>query len=85
MHFLLLSCLGASLLTAVNYALTIECKVVFDRLNFTSVFSLFFAAFFVMNIEYPFEAASTMEFIQRYLYVAGVSASPEFAIFIMGV
>jgi hypothetical protein len=58
---------GASVLDAVDYAVSIECNIAFHGVAFTAASNLLFSAFYVLNIEYPVEEKATMEFIQQYM------------------
>ncbi|KAK7149155.1 hypothetical protein R3I94_008687 [Phoxinus phoxinus] len=61
--------LGDSILTSKKWMLCVEGKVVIQSVNpqddFTSALAVFFASFYIFNLEYQAEAASTLEFIQR--------------------
>ncbi|KAK9952664.1 hypothetical protein ABG768_018478 [Culter alburnus] len=60
-----------------KWMLCVEGKVVIQSVNpqddFTSALAVFFASFYIFNLEYQAEAASTLEFIQRFL----VRINPE--------
>uniref|UniRef100_A0A9J8DLI9 Uncharacterized protein n=1 Tax=Cyprinus carpio carpio TaxID=630221 RepID=A0A9J8DLI9_CYPCA len=61
--------LGESILGAKKWMLSIEGRVVLqlsDRSEFTSALAVLFASYYVFNMEYPAEAATTLEFIQRF-------------------
>ncbi|KAL6477755.1 hypothetical protein MHYP_G00135900 [Metynnis hypsauchen] len=60
--------LGESILRAKKWMLSIEGKVVLqlsDHSDFASALAVFFGSYYVFNIEYPAEAATSLEFIQR--------------------
>ncbi|RXN05325.1 hypothetical protein ROHU_033470 [Labeo rohita] len=62
--------LGESILGAEKWMLSIEGRVVLqlsDVSDFTSALAVLFGSYYVFNIEYPEEAATTLEFIQRRL------------------
>ncbi|XP_067283842.1 uncharacterized protein [Pseudorasbora parva] len=69
--------LGESVLVPKKWMLALEGKVVMEssdhQLDFTSALAVLFGSFYVFNIEYQEEAASTLEFIQRFL----VRINPE--------
>uniref|UniRef100_A0A672J7H0 Uncharacterized protein n=1 Tax=Salarias fasciatus TaxID=181472 RepID=A0A672J7H0_SALFA len=68
--------LGESILEAKKWMLSIEGKVVLqlsDHSDFTSALSVLFGSYYVFNIEYPEEAATSLEFIQRFF----VRINPE--------
>ncbi|KAL6490990.1 hypothetical protein MHYP_G00013350 [Metynnis hypsauchen] len=59
--------LGESILGAKKWMLSIEGKVVLqlsDHSDFASALAVFFGSYYVFNIEYPAEAATSLEFIQ---------------------
>ncbi|XP_068433920.1 uncharacterized protein [Clinocottus analis] len=59
--------LGNSILGAKKWMLSIEGRVVLqlrDRADFTSALAVLFGSYYVFNIEYPEEAATSLEFIQ---------------------
>jgi len=60
---------GDSILVPKKWMLALEGKVVIEsshlQLDFTSALAVLFGSFYVFNIEYQEEAASTLEFIQR--------------------
>ncbi|KAL6457325.1 hypothetical protein MHYP_G00342880 [Metynnis hypsauchen] len=59
---------GESILGAKKWMLSIEGKVVLqlsDHSDFASALAVFFGSYYVFNIEYPAEAATSLEFIQR--------------------
>uniref|UniRef100_A0A3B3QPE7 Uncharacterized protein n=1 Tax=Paramormyrops kingsleyae TaxID=1676925 RepID=A0A3B3QPE7_9TELE len=59
-----------------KWMLSIEGRVVLrmsDHSDFTSALAVLFGSFYVFNIEYPEEAATTLEFIQRFF----VRINPE--------
>ncbi|XDV33478.1 hypothetical protein PO909_003877 [Leuciscus waleckii] len=61
--------LGESILGAKKWMLSIEGRVVLqlsDCSEFTSALAVLFASYYVFNMEYPEEAATTLEFIQRF-------------------
>lgn len=64
-----MSVLGESLLTTKKWMLALEGNVVIEpdplQVDFTSAIAVLFASFYVFNIEYQEDAASTLEFIQR--------------------
>ena len=53
------------LLSCDNFLLVINQVFVGRASSFLSAFSTLFAAYFVLNIEYPAEASATMEFVQK--------------------
>ncbi|KAL1006771.1 hypothetical protein UPYG_G00076820 [Umbra pygmaea] len=61
--------LGDSILESKKWMLSIEGKVLIQptdhQTDFTSALAVLFTAYYVFNIEYQVEAATTMEFIQR--------------------
>ncbi|XP_048019935.1 uncharacterized protein LOC125251074 [Megalobrama amblycephala] len=68
--------LGESILGAKKWMLSIDGRVVLqlnDRSDFTHALAVFFASYYVFNMEYPEEAATTLEFIQRFF----VRINPE--------
>uniref|UniRef100_A0A672HBJ7 Sterile alpha motif domain containing 3 n=1 Tax=Salarias fasciatus TaxID=181472 RepID=A0A672HBJ7_SALFA len=66
--------LGESILEAKRWMLSIEGKVVLQlSSDFTSALSVLFGSYYVFNIEYPEEAATSLEFIQRFF----VRINPE--------
>ncbi|XP_041824837.1 uncharacterized protein LOC121629269 [Melanotaenia boesemani] len=61
--------LGHSILGARKWMLSIEGGVVLklsETSNFTTALAVLFASYYVFNIEYPAEAATSLEFIQRF-------------------
>ncbi|XP_076841673.1 uncharacterized protein LOC143485891 [Brachyhypopomus gauderio] len=62
--------LGDTVLSAKNWMLSIEGQVVIPHLSpmpdFITALAVLFASFYVFNIEYQVEAATTLEFVQRY-------------------
>ncbi|KAL6484025.1 hypothetical protein MHYP_G00088980 [Metynnis hypsauchen] len=68
--------LGESILGAKKWMLSIEGKVVLqlsDHSDFASALAVFFGSYYVFNIEYPAEVATSLEFIQRFF----VGINPE--------
>uniref|UniRef100_UPI003AAB2257 uncharacterized protein n=1 Tax=Centroberyx gerrardi TaxID=166262 RepID=UPI003AAB2257 len=69
--------LGDSILAPKKRMLALEGKVVIEpshlQMNLTSALAVLFGSFYVFNIEYQEEAATTLEFIQRFL----VRINPE--------
>ncbi|TRY89934.1 hypothetical protein DNTS_033701, partial [Danionella cerebrum] len=66
-----------------HWMLTIEGEVVCESTHpsFLSGLATFFAAFYVFNLEYPEEAACTMEFIQRFSMWRMASGAELFVFF----
>ncbi|KAL1007003.1 hypothetical protein UPYG_G00080540 [Umbra pygmaea] len=62
--------LGDSILESKKWMLSIEGKVLIQptdhQTDFTSALAVLFTAYYVFNIEYQVEAATTMECIQRF-------------------
>lgn len=59
---------GDSVLQSKKWMLAIEGKVLFpatDLPDMSSAIAVLFGCFYVLNIEYQVEAATTLEFIQR--------------------
>lgn len=58
--------------SADKWMLSIEGRVVIPHIppipDFTTALAVFFASFYVFNIEYQVEAVTTLEFIQRYCH-----------------
>ncbi|KAG5280377.1 hypothetical protein AALO_G00088410 [Alosa alosa] len=66
--------LGDSILGAKKWMLSVEGKVLLhSELDFPTALAVFFGLFYVLNMEYPVEAATTLEFIQRFF----VRINPE--------
>ncbi|KAI4899943.1 hypothetical protein NFI96_032087 [Prochilodus magdalenae] len=68
--------LGESILGAKKWMVSIEGRVVLqlsDHSDFTSALAVFFGSYYVFSIEYPEEAATSLEFIQRFF----VRINPE--------
>ncbi|XP_048856979.1 uncharacterized protein LOC125724070 isoform X2 [Brienomyrus brachyistius] len=69
--------LGDSILASRKWMLAMEGKLVIEathlQLDFTCALAVLFAAYYVFNMEYEGEAATTLEFIQRFL----VRINPE--------
>lgn len=59
---------GKSKLAAKKFALLVDKKVIGWYTSFLTAISRLFSYFYVLNIEYPKEAAATLEFIQRWAY-----------------
>lgn len=64
-HFIGWKLSGDSLFTASTYMLVLHRTVVSTAYDFAGAFTLLFGAFYNVNFEYPAEAATTLEFIQR--------------------
>ncbi|KAL1246773.1 hypothetical protein QQF64_034280 [Cirrhinus molitorella] len=67
---------GDSVLHSKKWMLVIEGKYLFpecDLPDVTSAFAVLFASYYVLNLEYQVEAATTLEFIQRFI----VRINPE--------
>jgi len=61
---------GTSLLSSSAFMLIIEHKVVYNMItSFLAALMMLFTAFYNVNLAYPPEVASTLEFIQRYLTI----------------
>ena len=56
---------GSSALSAKQYMLLVDRKVIGHYSSFVTAFALLFDAYYMFNIEYPSEAAVTLEFAQR--------------------
>lgn len=62
-------CTGGSPLTATRYALVINKVVVFDgEISATAALCMLFASYYVLNLCYPAQAATTLEFLQRLVF-----------------
>jgi len=57
--------LGTSVLEALEYGVSAEGHLLFDGLSFADALIASFSTYFMLNMEYPADAAATMEFIQR--------------------
>ncbi|CAM4278654.1 unnamed protein product [Leuciscus chuanchicus] len=79
--------MGDFILVPKKWMLTLEGegKVVIEsshlQLDFTSALAVLFGSFYVFNIEYQEEAASTLEFIQRIIRSAFIAKTLERAVF----
>ncbi|KAM6945201.1 uncharacterized protein PEZ65_002855 [Lycodopsis pacificus] len=71
--------LGDTLWSAKRWMLSIEGRVVFTHSppvpDFATALAVLFASFYVFNIEYQVEAATTLEFVQRFLVRINPDAS----------
>ncbi|XP_036069926.1 uncharacterized protein LOC112138515 [Oryzias melastigma] len=68
--------LGRSLMTATSWMVSAEGRIIFelDKENtFADALSVFFASFYVLNLEYQEAACTTLELIQRFF----VRINPE--------
>jgi len=64
-HVQCLLLLGTSVLEASEYSVSAEGHLLFDCLSFSEAVTASFSTYFMLNMEYPADAAATMEFIQR--------------------
>uniref|UniRef100_A0A8D0CSK2 Uncharacterized protein n=1 Tax=Sander lucioperca TaxID=283035 RepID=A0A8D0CSK2_SANLU len=66
--------LGDTILGATRWMLSIEGRVILrSDADFPAALAVFFGSFYVFNIEYPEEAATSLEFVQRFF----VRINPE--------
>lgn len=62
---------GDSVLQAKTWMLTMEGRVIIqpqELMDFSSALAVLFGCYYVFNVQYQEEAASTLEFIQRFVH-----------------